>query len=210
MSDYLSDNEQVAALKKAWDDYGVPVLVGVALVVAGAVGWRWYEDYRQARHEAASAAYQRYVEQRREGAEELDAMAGTVVAEHQGSGYATLVLLYQAADAVAAEDLEKAEELLAEAVAGADAQLVDVARVRLARVLVQLERPDDALTVLGAVKGQGYRSVVAELKGDILMARGDLTGARDAYQAAVDAVDANQARPILRMKLNNVANLAGA
>jgi len=208
MSDYLSDDEQVAALKKWWDDNGLAVIIGVAVVIAGTVGWRWYQDYSQSKAEAASSSYQKYVEMRREqgNASELDALAATFFDEHGDSGYATLVQLYQARDAVAAEDLAGAEVLLRAAVAGADGRVGDVARIRLARVLVQLERADEALSTLAAVKGQGFRSIVAELKGDVLMSRGDRAGAREAYQTAVEGLESEQARPILRMKLNNVAS----
>jgi predicted negative regulator of RcsB-dependent stress response len=212
MSDYLSDDEQVAALKKWWDDNGLAVIIGVVVVIAGTVGWRWYQDFTQKQDEAASSAYQQYVEMRSEegNAAEIDAAAAAFINEHGDSGYATLVQLYQARDAVAAEDLEAAEKLLAAALEGADSSVKDVIRVRQARVLVQLGREDEALAALAAVKGQGFRSAVAEIKGDVLMARGDRTGAREAYQAAVDALEADQARPILKMKLNNVAAISDA
>ena len=45
MSDYLTDEEQVAKLKSWWDENGVSVIVTLVLVVAGVVGWRWYESY---------------------------------------------------------------------------------------------------------------------------------------------------------------------
>ena len=210
MSDYLSDDEQVAALKKWWEENGLAVVVGVAVVIAGTVGWRWYQDFTQTRDEAASTAYQQYVETRSEqdNAAEIDAAAAAFLNAHGDTGYATLVRLYQARDAVAAEDLEEAEKLLSAALEGADSSIKDVIRVRRARVLVQLGREDEALATLAAVKGQGFRATVAELKGDVLMARGDQTGAREAYQAAVDALEPDQTRPILRMKLNNVAAVA--
>jgi predicted negative regulator of RcsB-dependent stress response len=79
--------------------------------------------------------------------------------------------------------------------------LRDLAQLRLARAQQQLGRSDAALAALGEVHGEGYRSLVAELKGDIHLAQGEQTLAAQAYKAALAAKPEGQQRPILDMKL---------
>ena len=213
MSDYLSDEEQVAVLKRWWDENGKALLLGLGLAVSAVVGWRYYQDYRQADAEAAAALYQAYQEQRAAEAPEPDELAHLAEAlemDHPGSGYRIFVLFRQAADAVASEDYDTAREHLSTAVASADdARLRDVARIRLARVLQQLGQTDAAMISLGKVRGAGFFSEVAELKGDILLAQGDRDGATEAYVAARN-VGAGAANPLLEMKVLDMAETPGA
>jgi predicted negative regulator of RcsB-dependent stress response len=212
VSDYLSDEEQVAVLKKWWDENGKALLLGLGVAVLAVVGWRYYQDYSQAQAEAAAALYQSYQQQRQAETptpDELARLVETLETDHPGSGYRIFVLFQQSADAVAAEDYELAREHLSTAVASADdARLRDIARIRLARVLQQLGQSGAALTSLSAVRGEGFFSEVAELKGDILLAQGDRDGATEAYIAARD-VGAGGANPLLELKVLDMAETSG-
>ena len=64
MSEYLNDDDRVLALRKWWESNGTLLIVGLVLIIGAVIGWRWYNDYTQARDEAASATYQRYLESR--------------------------------------------------------------------------------------------------------------------------------------------------
>jgi predicted negative regulator of RcsB-dependent stress response len=212
VSDYLSDEEQVAVLKKWWDENGKALLLGLGVAVLSVVGWRYYQDYSQTQAEAAAALYQAYREQREAEApapDELARLAEALETDHPGSGYRIFVLFQLSADAVAGEDYELAREHLSTAVAAADdARLGDIARIRLARVLQQLGLSDAALKSLSEVRGEGFFSEVAELKGDILLAQGDRQGATEAYIAARN-VGGGAANPLLEMKVLDMAETSG-
>ena len=209
MSDYLSDEEQVAVLKKWWDENGKALLIGLGVAVAAVVGWRYYQDYSQDQAEASAALYRAYQEQREAEApapDELARLAEALETDHPGSGYRIFVLFQQSADAVASEDYDLAREHLDTAVASADdARLRDIARIRLARVLQQLDLSDAALKSLSEVRGEGFFSEVAELKGDILLAQGDREGAQEAYITARN-VSGGAANPLLELKVLDMAD----
>lgn len=209
MSDYLSDEEQVAALKRWWDQNGKTLLIGIAVALVAVLGWRGYQSYSRDQAEAAAALYLTYQQERAAPTPDPDAMARTAEAlatEYPRSAYRVFVLFYQAADAVTADDYELARQHLATAVdAAADARLRDVAAIRLARVLQQLGEPDEALATLSGVADDGFVAEAAELKGDILLAQGERAGAREAYQAALAALGGAQS-PLLEMKLENVTD----
>ncbi len=204
MSDYLTDEEQVAKLKSWWDENGVSVIVTLVLVVAGVVGWRWYGSYQETRVAEVSDLYEEFLAGEGEARE---ASAAAIAEEAPDSAYQALVMLRRSQEAVESGDYGAAESFLVQAVEAApEPVLADVARVRLARVQQQLDRPDDALATLSGVLGEGYRSQVAEMKGDIHLARGERALAHEAYASALEAVGENQTRPVLEMKAADTAD----
>lgn len=208
MSEYLNDDDRVRALSTWWESNGTTLVVGLVLMIAAVIGWRWYNDHTQAREEAASATYQQYVEARQRGAKsvELDAPLATLDSEFQHTGYRIFTLFYRAFDAATAEDYPKATQYLETAVKdAADDRLRDIARLRLARLQLQSGNADAALATLATVGGAGFRSYVAELKGDILMGQHKPDEAREAYLAAKAAADPDAAQPVLEMKIVDLA-----
>ena len=204
MSDYLTDEEQVARLKSWWAENGTSTIVGLVLVVAGASGWRWYDGYRADEIAKASDLYQEFLVSEGDARE---TMATTIASEVPDTAYHTFALMHLARDAVANHDYDGANQHLRDAVSAAPRpELADVARLRLARVQQQGDRSDAALQTLGAIRGDGFRSHVAELKGDIHLARGERLLAYESYTAAL-ASETNQSRhPILEMKVADTAD----
>jgi len=208
VSEYLNDDDRVLALRKWWETNGTLLIVGLVLIIGAVIGWRWYNDYTQARDEAASATYQRYLESRQGDAKVAaqDALLTTLDNDFRGSGYRVFTLFYRALDATKAADYPKAIGFLETAVKDADdAGLRDIARLRLARLQVQSGNPDGGLETLRKVTTSGFRSYVAELKGDILMGQGKKAEAREAYQAAAAAADPKDPQPVLNMKIVDLA-----
>jgi predicted negative regulator of RcsB-dependent stress response len=204
VSDYLSDEEQLARLKGWWSSYGVPLLVGLLVAVVAVAGWRWYQGSVEQRVLAASDLYTSYLTAT---ADRQAALAEQIVDSGAGTAYPTFVLLAEADRAVNAGEVADAEALLRRAVAAASAvELADLARLRLARVLFDQNREDESLTELGAIRGSGYRSLAAELKGDIHLSRGERSLAHESYVAARSFVGAGEQRPVLEMKIADTAD----
>lgn len=207
MSEYLDEEEQLARAKSWWDENANTVIVGVILVVGGIVGWNWFGDYSEAQKHDATRAYTAYVEASAEGKEaELQALAENF----NGSAVHLFALFDQAVLAMNDADPDRAKGLLEEAVAvGNDAIVVDLARIRLAKLQRELDLADEALATLDGVRNEGYRSLVLEAKGDIHASRGEIDLAHKSYQAAVDSLLPGDNRPFLAMKLDNTAPFDG-
>jgi predicted negative regulator of RcsB-dependent stress response len=196
-------------LKSWWDDNGVMLIGAVVLAVAGSFGWRWYADSRAAEVARAADLYAEFISA--EG-EDKKAAGRRVGQEVPSSRYNTFVALRQAQQYVAAEAYAEAEAELRAALAGApgDDALGDLARLRLARVLQQLDRSGEALEVLGGVRGEGFRPQVAELKGDIHLARGERALAHEAYSAALADLTEGSQGALLELKVADTADAVGA
>ena len=187
MADYLTDDEQAERLKRWWEQNGTSLVIGLVLAVGAVVGWRYYQEYRVERADMASDAYAAFVAARRE-ATPTDEPLAIIDTEFEGSTYHVFTLLYRAADQVEESDWEEALALLERAVDLAeDGPVRDVARLRVAKLLYQLNRLEDSEAQLAMVRSPGFEAHVAELSGDVFFARGDMARARDAYQAAIDA-----------------------
>lgn len=204
MSDYLTDEEQLARLRAWWERYGTPLIVALVIGAAAVFGWRWYQSSVDERIQRASDLYTEFQQADGEARKEL---ADRILQEGKGTAYPAFVLLEQAEARVAADDAAGAEPLLRQAIEAASGEeLADLARLRLARVLFALDRTDEALGVLGQIRGEGYLSLAAELTGDIHLARGDRVLAHQAYTKAMSHVQAGDQRPILEMKIADTAD----
>jgi predicted negative regulator of RcsB-dependent stress response len=204
----MNDDDRVLVLRRWWEGNGTSLVVMLVLVIGGVIGWRWYNDYTQTRDEAASATYQRYLEARQRDAkpEEVATILATLDNDFRTSAYRVFTLFYRAHDAADAENLAKATEYLETAVKDAkDDRLRAIARLRLARLQMQVGNTDAALETLRKIGGDGFRSYVAELKGDILLGQNKPDEAREAYQAAAAAADKDEPQPVLQMKIVDLA-----
>ena len=211
---YETEEEQVEKIKEVWKQHGVPLLTGVVIALAGVFGWQGWTNYQDNRAAEASELYQTMLEavlasngteDRAKGAE----LAEQLREEYSGTRYAQFAALMQARLAVEAEDLASAEALLSEIVADAgEPVLEEVARQRLARVLAAQDRTEEGLELLtGDVSGELMASR-EEIRGDLLLELGREAEARSAYQAALAALEDPQARPQLRLKLDDLAEEA--
>lgn len=207
MSEYLDEEEQIARIKSWWDENGTTLIVSVVVAVAAIVGWRWYGGYTEEQMFSAADAYAAY---QAAGAAEQDAQAQAIGDSFPGSAYHAFVLFDRAKAALAEGDLAAAEAELATVVDVArDPLMVDLAKVRLAKVQQGLGRSAAALATLESLSNEGYRAWGLEAKGDIHVARGELELAHAAYQAAMEGLAEGDQRPILDMKLKNVAPFEG-
>jgi predicted negative regulator of RcsB-dependent stress response len=211
VSDYLTDEEQMARLKTWWEQYGRALVAALVLGVAGVIGWRWYDDTRQVDIAAASDLYADYLDTEGEAREQF---ARNIAEQIPESAYHSLVLMRSARDSVAAEDFEMAETHLRSALAAADSDVLnDLINVRLAKVLQQRDKADEALQTLAQVRGEGFRPVVAELKGDIHLSRGERALAHESYKSALEGVadvQRSTQRALLELKVLDTADAVDA
>ena len=85
---------------------------------------------------------------------------------------------------------------------GKQPEVVDVARIRLARLMVDAGEPDAAMARIEGVDGGAFAGQLAELRGDAYRLKGDSDAARDAYTQAMLAGTGSQV--LLQMKLDDL------
>ncbi len=223
MSEELrTEEEQVEALKKWWDENGKSLIVTVVVVLAGYFGWNSYQENQRSQGEAASSIYQQLVnkatkplaEQTEADKTELETVAAQLKAEYPASLYAKFAGLYMAKFAIEANNFDAAAtELQLLVDAGEQSPVTYLAQVRLARVFIQQEKLDEALALVTTTPDVSFAAQYEETKGDVLFAKGELAAALSAYQAArASATALGINTQVLSRKIDDLAGakLAGA
>ncbi|HCH23135.1 MAG TPA: hypothetical protein DE179_02420 [Oceanospirillaceae bacterium] len=211
MAELRSEEEQVEALKRWWNENGKSLLAGIAIAILGVVGWNYYQDAQQQEAETASAYYQRLLgnaSASQMGAAERSAIkqdAQTLKGEYGDSAYAHYAALMLAKVAVVEGDLEAAEIQLRWVLTNAEeSELAELANLRLAQVLQAQGHLDQAL-VLVQDKADAWQGRRLEAKGDILLAQGDQSAARSAYEKAKKvAAEQGANTALLSLKFDNL------
>jgi predicted negative regulator of RcsB-dependent stress response len=105
--------------------------------------------------------------------------------DYDWTPYASLSTLIAARVHVEQNELDKAVAGLKSVMDGAkDEELRMIARVRLARVQIAQSKFDDALATLNVPDAGEFSTRLADVRGDVLLAKGDRAGALREYLAA--------------------------
>ena len=203
---YETEEQQVDAIKKWWNDNGTMLIVGAVIGLAGLWGWRYYGESVTASQEQASIEFAHVSEKFNAQGEAHDSSElKQFVAENEGNNYATLGALLLAKEAVDAGDFELAKTQLTELLASNEyAALTPIIALRLARVSAELGEYDEALSTLNSIENEAFLVKVNQTKGDIYLKQDDSNAARTAYQTAVDASE-GRIDPVLQLQLNDLA-----
>ena len=188
MSDYLTDEEQVERLKRLWKEWGLVAVSALVLGVGLTVGKDFYESYQDGEAQAAANLYADYLEAKALG-EPASLFISELASDHDDSAYYAFALLHQAKDQVEAGTYESALESLSRAVeAGEGSPIIDLIRIRKAKVEFELEDFDAVLTTVVEIESDGFRWQALMLKGDVHMQRDELELASEAYVAAKESL----------------------
>jgi predicted negative regulator of RcsB-dependent stress response len=206
MSEHLSEEEQVEALKKWWKENGTAILVGVLLGIGGIIGyWKW-NQYKETRALEASAAYDKFVAEINHKNSDADKTYTELKDKYDGTSYAALAALKIAAVDYTKNESDKAIEQLKWAVEHPGHELIShIARVRLTKLLVAENKLDEAEKFLKDVKQPAFDAQYAVIRGDIQSKRGNIEQARAEYEIALatDSFSGKQ-REYIQMKLDNL------
>jgi predicted negative regulator of RcsB-dependent stress response len=201
----LEEQEQVAELKAWWKQHGnliVATILAAALAFAGWQGWRWYQASQSSQ---AAAHFDTLARAAQAGdAKALRDAAGTLIESYPRTLYASMAALVAARFHFDRNDLKAARAQLEWVIERSPAEdFKDLARLRLAAILLDEKAYDEALKLLDAKHAPAYDSQYAALRGDVLVAKNQPAEARAAYQLALEkaAKDQGAFRESVRMRL---------
>jgi len=186
----LEEQEQLAELKAWWKLYGnllINVFTAAMLIVSAWLGWNWYQRSQSAQASMVYQVLQKAVQDK--DSQRLKAASGELLDKYSHSTYASLGALITAKAMMDSGDAKTGKLQLLWVVEHGQDELRDLARLRLAAVLLDEKAYDDALKQLDGNVGSGFAARFAENRGDVFSAQGKVREARAAYQSAVDAID---------------------
>ncbi len=185
MSDY-SEAEQYERAKDWIRTNGLWIVAGIAIGALGLGGWRWYQERRETQAQNAAARYEEMLE----AFARSDRTRGMTIVddlnrEYSWTPYAPMATLMAARFQVEANELDKAAASLKTVMDTApDDEMRLIARIRLARVQAAQSKYDEALATLKVDEPGDFDTRLADARGDVLLAKGDRTGALREYLAA--------------------------
>lgn len=205
MDDYATEEQRVEALRDWWRQNATSILAGVVLALAGILGWQWWQQRQSGTSEQASLVYDGVLAAlAKKDAEQVRTRGQALISEKPDSAYAALAALAMARSALDGGDVAAALASLDWAAQHAPSpELVSVANLRAARLLIAEKRFDEAAQRLDKVGGSGLAPEREELRGDLAFARGDLKAARSAWQAALAAAGPENG-VLIQLKLDNL------
>ncbi len=206
----LEEQEQIALIKDWWRKYGNLVSTAVLALVVGIAGiqaWRYYGAQQSS--SAAILYSQLDTAEKSNEAKKVQDIAATLASSHAGTAYAGMAALRAAKSFVTANDLANAKPRLQWVIDNAkDDEMRDIARLRLAGVLLDEKSFDEALKLLDAKHVAAFDGLYADLRGDILGVQNKRAEARAAYQIALEKSDPRSSyRQLVQVKLDALGEL---
>lgn len=210
----MSDNteeEQIALIKEWWQRNGKPLLAGGALALVIVFGWQAWQKHQVTQAQTASAIYQQLMEAALVPSEQVDAqkvaqLLTQLKAVNNDNAYAQYGRLLAVKVAVDNNQLDDAALVLQEILdKPANDTLEELARQRLARVLLAQEQAEKALVILEGKALPAFQATRDELRGDTLVILKRPAEAKAAYLQAKQALAADAAAGSLLMKLDDLS-----
>lgn len=205
MEVYSNENEQTDALRSFFANNGKALAIGVVIGIAALGGWRYWSSHQDDTAKTVSAQYQQLTSAMQASKPETLEAVNRFASENSNT-YGALAAMDLAKQYVDAGQLDKAATLLQNGLKDTkDANLQAVINLRLARIQLQQNQADAALKTLDGVKGDGWTAIVADIRGEALLTKGDKQGARDAWSKGVESDASPALKQMMQMKMNNLS-----
>ncbi len=200
----LEEQEQLAELKHFWKTWGNLVSWVLIVVLGSYAAWNGWQYWQRNQAAKASALYDEVEKSvlvqdvpriERSVADMKDKFGGTHYA-HQAALLAARVLTEK-------DKAEQARALLAWVAADApEVALRDLARIRLAALQWDTQSADEALKTLQTTFASDMQALASDLKGDLLLSKGQNADAVVAYQQAFKELpQGSEYRRVVQAKL---------
>jgi len=205
----LHEQEQVDALKAWWKENSNWVYGLVTVSLLAFAGSQFWKQHQASQAAGAASLYGEVMKQTATGdVKRIGDAADALADRFATSPYAARAQLLAAQTSQQADDAAHAKTRLLWVIEHAGEEGVQhVARLKLAAMLLDEKKYDEALKQLATAHPSAYDSVYADLKGDVLSAMGKTEDARVAYKQALEKTEAQAAqRNLIQLKLDGLGN----
>ena len=205
----IEEQEKLDALRDWWAQYGT-LLVTLAFVAVAAVagwrGWQWYQGHQASQAMGYFEALETAVSEPGDDAiARVKAASETLRNDFPKSGYTSRGVLIAAQTLANHGDLDSAVQQLQWLIKSSpDAALVQLSRLRLAGLLLEQQKYDQALAQLDNPP-PAFVGLYADRRGDILMAQGKNEEAAKQWERARAELGNDPLAQIVQLKIDALA-----
>lgn len=207
MEAYATEEQQLEALKQWFKKHGNRLTWGLIIILAIIAGTRYWYHHQTVITDQTSENYVAMMSAFEQNDQTtLKSKAELLIKDYPQSPYASLAALVVAHQAVKEGDYKNAAEGYEWVIKhGKQADFQALARARLMRLLIAENKNDEALALFDEQKARAYLSLMAEMKGDILLKNKDIKGAISSYELALKSVkEEGMVGPFLKVKLEEL------
>ena len=204
----MTEQEQIELLKNWLKQYSMVILAGVVIAGIAIFGWYTYQQRQIKIQSHASLLYDNMLTLRSQHDQDAAIKQADKLMQHYKSTvYAQMAALMLARFAVLDKNYAAAESQFNWVLNKSHVNSIkQIARIRLARLLIAEKKPNDAITTLETVHDTNFDGLTYEVRGDAYLALQNTSKAREAYQNAIaNLPNAEVVRPLLQMKYDNLA-----
>ena len=208
----LEEQEQIATFKAFWAKYGNIITWVLILALGSYAAYNFWNSHKRTQAVEASALYDELqTSLTANDNAKVQRIAGDIQKKYDSTAYAQMAALAAAKGAFEAKDLKTAKAQLQWAIEHGNEEFKSIAKLRLAGVLLDEKAYDEALKTLGGDILPQFAAEVNDRKGDVLVAQNKLAEARQAYVAALAAMDKNNpGRQLVQVKLEAIGGTVPA
>ena len=204
VDDLQSEKEQLEEMRQWWTDNGRYVIGGIVIGASLLFGWNYHKNSQVAAQLEASALFESLATEVGDG----DVDGAALIADQMALDHADSVYTAQAKLAMARMYMDQTRDVDAAdalnqllAMSGHD-ELKNIARVRLAKILLYQDRPQDVIDLLDGEDDVAFAALYADAIGDAYAALGDIAAAEAAYRLVLADQQQNSVDlAIVQMKL---------
>lgn len=214
MVEIYDAHEQGEIVKKWLQQNGSAIVMGLVLAFGGLFGFKQWQIWQDTKGEKSYAEFELMNTQLTDG--QLDSAMDNyqiLKDDYAKTPYASMAALQMARARIESKQPELALNHLRYVMeSGRPEGLKLVARERLARLLLDQEQAEEALTTINGVADlSGYEARYAETRGDILVVLGRKDEAIEAYQKALELLEEGLGdRYLLVLKLESLGVMEDA
>jgi predicted negative regulator of RcsB-dependent stress response len=202
----LDEQEQIDELKTWWTKNGKMVMTALTVGIAAYAAFVAWNSYQHSNAVGGSTRYQELLVTDTNDLNAIKAKAAVVMDEYASTPYAGRAALYAAKINYEAKDTKSAKAQLEWAIGNAkETSISALASLQLANVLVEENKPEEAMKLLEANHDAGFDGLFWDLKGDILAGMGKTSDAKSAYERALTKLEPmGKYRIVTQQKLDSL------
>ncbi len=204
----IEEHEQIEQVKAWLKEYGASIVMSVILAAALLFGYQHWQFLNERAYAHASARYEQLLDNLAANqTAAANASAEYLIKRYPASDYAKLAELLLVKRDITQNKYEDAEKKLKDVMLrGRTPAINQVARLRLARLEMQMDQGNNALKTLEHVDDKAYLPMISSERGDAYAQLKKNNEAREAYQQAlVNIPEEAILHSLVVMKLNNLS-----
>ncbi len=195
-----TEDEQAEQIKKWLKENSMQIIVGIGIGLGSIWGLDYYKNYQYEQSIDARSNYLSVVK----NPGNTQALI-TLKEQHADSGYTQQAILMAAKHAVNQGNYQQALDQLSLLLSIENEFISHTAKLRSAAIYLEINKHDQALSILGINENLEFSSLYNHARGDIYLSQNKVDSAKKYYQLALGQLSGDsELRSLIQIKLNDL------